>query len=37
MVQQRTAEVTTTRWNNETFEDRNAPIIADLSGINGDK
>ena len=33
-VQQRTAEVTTTRRNNGTMEDRNAPITAQHSGYN---
>ena len=36
MVQQRTAEVSTTRRNNGTMEDRNVPITADLRDINGD-
>ena len=34
-VQQQTAEVTATRRNNGTMEDRNALIIADLCDING--
>ena len=35
MVQQRTAEVITTRQKNGTMEDQNAPITADLRDING--